>query len=115
MTTETNRKSLMSCATLAVAVFASVAPVTSTTLHAKESSGNYSPGQIAQYCNAVGGEALGNNNGAYGCESANSGVLVLCHKDQSCTVYSPDSKKSAVSQKTLKSIFESNKKGPPTP
>jgi hypothetical protein len=50
--------------------------------------GNHGKDEIKSACNAHGGELLGvSDSGAYGCEYADTGTLILCDKNGNCTGY----------------------------
>lgn len=57
---------------------------------AKESDGGtHSQEEIKKACNAVGGDLLGVSDlGSYGCENHKTGTMILCNKNQKCTVFS---------------------------
>ena len=56
-----------------------------------------------------GGELLGvSDSGSYGCEVASTGKMVLCNKNQDCTVYS--SVRSPAEQKRILGILKLNAK-----
>jgi hypothetical protein len=55
---------------------------------AEKNIGKHSQDEVKGACNAGGGELLGVSDlGSYGCEFADQDVLILCNKNQECTVY----------------------------
>jgi hypothetical protein len=50
--------------------------------------GTHSKDEIKNACNTAGGDLLGvSDSGAYGCEVASKGTMILCNKDSKCTGY----------------------------
>jgi hypothetical protein len=73
---------------LMITGLATLALFATSAAFAKETTGKGSQGAVRNFCNSQGGDLLGvSDSGSYGCEVASTGVLILCNKSDSCTVY----------------------------
>ena len=74
---------------ITIVALAIVAAITTPAALAKQIDlGKHGQDEIKSACNAHGGELLGvSDSGAYGCEYADTGTLILCDKNGNCTGY----------------------------